>query len=512
MIISNLNITKRGTQATGFGVMIGRCSLDSPHGRRDYHPVNVGCSLFRYLNNDISNHNNRRPKRKTWTREDNQLALHCYFKSNPSQRGYRKIEIWQECASFQTTSQGLADQVKTIIKKRWFSDLDILEIHQKTQKQDNTIPVTSSNANQKQHTRNELLTLEDNQLALHCYFKSNPSQRGYRKIEIWQECASFQTTSQGLADQVRTIIKKRWFSDLDILEIHQKTQKQDNTIPVTSSNANQKQHTRNELPTLEDNQLALHCYFKSNPSQRGYRKIEIWQECASFQTTSQGLADQVKTIIKKRWFSDLDILEIHQKTQKQDNTIPVTSSNANQKQHTRNELLTLEDNQLALHCYFKSNPSQRGYRKIEIWQECASFQTTSQGLADQVRTIIKKRWFSDLDILEIHQKTQKQDNTIPVTSSNANQKQHTRNELPTLEDNQLALHCYFKSNPSQRGYRKIEIWRECASFQTSQGLADQVKTIIKKRWFSDLDILEIHQKTQKQDNTIPVTSSNANQK
>ena len=68
---------------------------------------------------------------------------------------------------------------------------------------------------------------------------------------------------------------------------------------------------------------------------------------------------------------------------------------------------------------------------IEIWQECASFQTTSQRVADQVRTIIKKGWFSDLEILEIHQKTQKQDNTIPVTSSDANQKQHTRNELPT---------------------------------------------------------------------------------
>ena len=43
---------------------------------------------------------------------------------------------------------------------------------------------------------------------------------------------------------------------------------------------------------------------------------------------------------------------------------------------------------------------------IEIWQECASFQTTSQRLSDyiSVRTIIKKSWFSDLEILEIHQK------------------------------------------------------------------------------------------------------------
>ena len=124
--MSNVNITKRGTQATGLGVMIGRCSPDSQHGRPDRHPANVGCSLFRYMNDDISNHNDQRTKRKTWTREDNQLALQCYFRSNRSRRGYRKrrLGIWQECASFQTTSQRLADQVRTIIKRGGFLTLE----------------------------------------------------------------------------------------------------------------------------------------------------------------------------------------------------------------------------------------------------------------------------------------------------------------------------------------------------------------------------------------------------
>ena len=120
--MSYLTITKRGTQATGLGVGVGRCSPGCQHRRLDRHPANVGCSLFRYMNDDICNHNDQRPKRKTWTREDNHLALHCYFKSNPPQRGYwkRMIEIWQECASFQTTSQRLADQVRIIIKKDGF--------------------------------------------------------------------------------------------------------------------------------------------------------------------------------------------------------------------------------------------------------------------------------------------------------------------------------------------------------------------------------------------------------
>ena len=72
---------------------------------------------------------------------------------------------------------------------------------------------------------------------------------------------------------------------------------------------------------------------------------------------------------------------------------------------------------------------------IEIWQECASFQTTSQKLADQVRTIIKKDVFFDLEILEIHQKTQTQDSTIPNTSSGANQKQHIKINCKILKMN-----------------------------------------------------------------------------
>ena len=102
------NMTQRWTKSTGLGVMIGRCSPDSQHGTPDRHPANVGGSFFRYTNDDLRNHNQRR-KRKSWPREVNQLALDYNFRTTCSQRGYRKrmIEIWQECTSFQTR---LADQ------------------------------------------------------------------------------------------------------------------------------------------------------------------------------------------------------------------------------------------------------------------------------------------------------------------------------------------------------------------------------------------------------------------
>ena len=83
--MSNPNITQRGTQDSGLGVMIGRCSFDSQHGQPDRHPTDVGYSLFWYINGYLRNHTNQIPKRKAWTREDNQLVLYCYFRSNPTQ-------------------------------------------------------------------------------------------------------------------------------------------------------------------------------------------------------------------------------------------------------------------------------------------------------------------------------------------------------------------------------------------------------------------------------------------
>ena len=51
---------------------------------------------------------------------------------------------------------------------------------------------------------------------------------------------------------------------------------------------------------------------------------------------------------------------------------------------------------------------------IEIWRKYARFKTTSPKLADQVRIIIKKGWFSNLGILEIHQQ-QQQKNQVKKT-------------------------------------------------------------------------------------------------
>ena len=74
---------------------------------------------------------------------------------------------------------------------------------------------------------------------------------------------------------------------------------------------------------------------------------------------------------------------------------------------------------------------------MKIWQELSNFQTTSQRLADQVKTVLKKGWFSDLEIIEIHQEINDQrssKDTLPGTSNINKQKQPMRKEQTTSEN------------------------------------------------------------------------------
>ena len=58
----------------------------------------------------------------------------------------------------------------------------------------------------------------------------------------------------------------------------------------------------------------------------------------------------------------------------------------------------------------------------------------------QVRTIVKKGWFSDIEILEIHQESNTQDNnTVPDASSVVKHKQPNRSEVPTSENKNTTL-------------------------------------------------------------------------
>ena len=94
-------------------------------------------------------------------------------------------------------------------------------------------------------------------------------------IEIWQECARFQKTRQRLTQQIRTIRKKGWVSNLEILEIHQKISNEQNCnkIPNTFGINKEKHPNRNELPNSEKGNTA-----QPNNAQPNDREKTLTQE------------------------------------------------------------------------------------------------------------------------------------------------------------------------------------------------------------------------------------------
>ena len=169
----NRKLNQHEAQTTGLGVMIGWCILVSQHVGSNRQLANVSCSSFRYTNDSFFrctndeqiDHLNQRPQRRKWTREDNKLALHSYFRSIPAKRGNRKImiEIWAEFDRFKVTNQRLDYKIRTITKNSWFYDLETLEIHQQIYRkihQQTPNIVTETINTRKPETSNQ--TLHDN--------------------------------------------------------------------------------------------------------------------------------------------------------------------------------------------------------------------------------------------------------------------------------------------------------------------------------------------------------------
>ena len=78
---------------------------------------------------------------------------------------------------------------------------------------------------------------------------------------------------------------------------------------------------------------------------------------------------------------------------------------------------------------------------IEIRHECSNFQITSQRHDDQVRIIIKKGWFSNLETIGIHLEINNQqgNNTISDTPSINQQKMSSQNELPISQKKETVV-------------------------------------------------------------------------
>ena len=113
--------------------------------------VYVGCSNFRYTNNNQNKFLTQRHQQKKWSKEVNKNVLHSYFESNPTQRMYRKriIEIWANSARFNTTSQRPANPARMILKKGCLFDLQMLEIRV----QNNLLRISTRSSDSNQNTK-----------------------------------------------------------------------------------------------------------------------------------------------------------------------------------------------------------------------------------------------------------------------------------------------------------------------------------------------------------------------
>ena len=73
---------------------------------------------------------------------------------------------------------------------------------------------------------------------------------------------------------------------------------------------------------------------------------------------------------------------------------------------------------------------------IEIWSEFSRFKATIQRLTDQVRTITKNCWFSDVQILEIYEQIYRQTHQeTPNTVTETLNTGKSENPNQTLHDN-----------------------------------------------------------------------------
>ena len=94
-------------------------------------PVSGRCSRQRNIGRDHAN-----PvisKRRKWTSQENKIVMECYLLSEPKIRRYRKriLSLWLQKGMFWVSEQRLVDQVNTICRNSWMTELEIEELERK---------------------------------------------------------------------------------------------------------------------------------------------------------------------------------------------------------------------------------------------------------------------------------------------------------------------------------------------------------------------------------------------
>ena len=107
--IENNNVN--GSRLAEQGPSSGRCFRQGNIGRHHANPVNGKIK---------------------WTCQENKIVMECYLSSEPKIRGYRKqrLSLWLQKGMFWVSEKRLVDQVYTIGRNSWMTELQTEELQE----------------------------------------------------------------------------------------------------------------------------------------------------------------------------------------------------------------------------------------------------------------------------------------------------------------------------------------------------------------------------------------------
>ena len=107
--IENNNVN--GSRLAEQGPSSGRCFRQGNIGRHHANPV-IG--------------------KIKWTCQENKIVMECYLSSEPKIRGYRKqrLSLWLQKGMFWVSEKRLVDQVYTIGRNSWMTELQTEELQE----------------------------------------------------------------------------------------------------------------------------------------------------------------------------------------------------------------------------------------------------------------------------------------------------------------------------------------------------------------------------------------------
>ena len=96
--------------------------------------------------------------RKKWTKEVNKLVMKCFYKSDPSKRGYRwrMMNIWREIRVFNIGEQRLADKGRVIRTNELLSKVELEEIQREVEREKQPEEVYSATEDQHRNVEVEV--------------------------------------------------------------------------------------------------------------------------------------------------------------------------------------------------------------------------------------------------------------------------------------------------------------------------------------------------------------------